>query len=202
MADKLEGMPSSEVLVDPETGRITQEWRDWLEELVFGKSDRSVGTILSGLNSTTAKTDAIVAGTQELTNVVIKDRGSLVTEQDAQNTTATADFSATPDKVALFGSGSSGTLESDAATITVSGGTAPYTLSASLVSGDTFTAVFSPTSLASDGSFTVKFQKAWVANAFFAGVQKVTVTDSAGSPLTAEVNLSVSLWDVGGIGAA
>lgn len=204
MADKLEGMPSTMQLVDPETGQINDEWWNFFEELVFGSSERSVGTILSGLNTTTGKTDAIIAGTQTVSDVFINGRGSLVAEQDAQNqqgadnAAASSSFAVTSNKSSVSGNATSGTITSDTATISISGGSTPYSIAVTKASGETFTQNLSSSSLGSDGSVTVSFSIPWADGQAYSGSQKVTVTDNGGA--VASVSLSVSLYDTDAIG--
>ena len=204
MSDKLDGMPSSKVVVDPATGEIVAEWFDFFEELVFGTSDRSVGTILSGLNNTTAKADGLIAGTQPVSDLLIENRGSLVAEQDAQDGTITSagasggGFTATasPTFVSKFDSLGAGSKTTDSTTVTPSGGVAPYTYAWAKKSGDTI----APNSAA---AATTTFTGTVTAGQFKSGVYTCTVTDSTGgTPLTTTVDVSVSIGDISGLGAA
>ncbi len=214
MSDKLEGMPSSQRIVDPETGIIDPEWYDFFEELVFGKSDRSVGTILSGLNqaqsdistaqndistaqteltNTTGKADGLIAGTQEVTDVVISGRGSLSAEQDAQDgniTTAGAasgglSASASPTSATSSSTGA-GTKTTNTVTVTPTGGVAPYTYAWAKKSGDTFTPTFPTAAITAFSASLTLFE-------FKSAVYTCTVTDSTGgTPLTTTVDVPVS----------
>lgn len=185
MTDKLEGMPSSEVIVDPATGRITPEWRDWFEELVFGSSSRSVGTILSGVN-------AIKAGEVVLQDVILADRGSLVADQQTQDSNAGSanEFTATVSPSVLSSVGT-GTVTTTSATVSVSGGTAPYAITYNSTSGITASGA---SSLPADGSFAVT----WSGNpsgGVIGGVQNIHIEDNAGTPLEANVYVTVTIRD-------
>ncbi len=204
MADKLQGMPSTMQMVDPKTGEVREEWFDFLEELVFGSSERSVGTILSGLNSTTAKADGLIAGTQTVADVLITGRGSLVTEQNAQDgNIASAGVSgggfiavASPAFVSKLDSLGAGLKTTDGTTVTPSGGVAPYTYAWTKKSGDT---IAPDSAAAATTTFTATVTDQQIKSA----VYTCTVTDSTGgTALTTTVDVSISIGDISGIGGA
>lgn len=185
MSDKLDGMPSDRQVVDPATGEIRAEWFDFFEELVFGTSERSVGTVLSGVNS-------ILSGEAVLQDVVLADRGSLVADQAAQDGTSgnSNEFNASASSTVLSAVGT-GTVATSSITISVSGGTAPYSISYSNAGSVTASG---STTLGADGDFSVSWSGS-PAGGIIGGLQTITITDSAGSPLTAEVFVSVSIRD-------
>ncbi len=185
MSDKLEGMPSTQRIVDPETGIIDPEWYDFFEELVFGNSSKSVGTILSGFNG-------LVAGTKPVTDVLIDGRGSLNAIQDVQDTnitnaaTSSGSFAATVDPT--YATDVNGSKTS--VTVTPSGGTAPYSYSYSVSSftadsptAATTTFTYTGPTLGADGSATETCT--------------CTVTDDNSDTTT--VTFSVSKQNVSGI---
>lgn len=195
MANRIDAMPTGRV-VDPVTGEMELEWRDFFEEVVFGQSENSIGTVLSGV-------ERIIAGTQPVADVLIEGRGSIVAEQNAQSGQQTAmnDFSLTTNTVNLVVSGSTGTLQTPAATLSISGGTAPYTVTSTFVSGDDeFTEVITGSPLGADGNVTVYYTIPWSSGLLAAAQEKITVTDDLGA--MAELNLSVTAYDSSGIGAA
>lgn len=195
MANRIDAMPTGRV-VDPVTGEMELEWRDFFEEVVFGQSENSIGTVLSGV-------ERIIAGTQPVADVLIEGRGSIVTEQNAQSGQQTAmnDFSLTTNTVNLVVSGSTGTLQTPTATLSISGGTAPYTVTSTFVSGDDeFTEVITGSPLGADGNVTVYYTIPWSSGLLAAAQEKITVTDDLGA--MAELNLSVTAYDSSGIGAA
>ncbi|MCR9194901.1 MAG: hypothetical protein NXH88_09230 [Hyphomonas sp.] len=181
------------------------EWYDFFEELVFGSSDRSVGTILSGLNTTTARTNGLIAGTQEVADVLITDRGSLNAAQDAQDgniTTASQSdggftASASPSSANNISAGS-GSKTTGSVTVTPVGGVTPYTYAWTKKSGDDIPAD-------SASAATTTFTGSVTTGEYKFAVYTCTVTDSTGgTPLTTTVDVGVSIGDnsVSGIGAA
>lgn len=192
---RIDNLPQ-EPWFDAATGNPTQEFRDWIEEVVFGTSDNSINTVLSGQNG-------IIAGTTPLSDVLIDGRGSLVAEQDAQtdninNTAASGgDLSAMADPSYAFNISGTGTVVSSSVTVTASGGTPSYSYAWTKVSGDDISVV-------SASSDTTTFQATGVTSGEIrTAVFRCTVTDSAGSPATTTVDVSVTLGDAsGGIGAS
>lgn len=182
--------------MDPQTGQMTATFRTWLEELVFGTSENSVGAILSGQAS-------IIAGTQPLADVLIADRGSLIAEQDAQSgnissAAVSGDLtaSASPTFVSKLDSLGAGSKTTDSTTVTPSGGVAPYTYSWAKKSGDTI----APDSAS---AATTTFTGTVTAGAFASAVYTCTVTDSTGgTALTTTVDVSISIGDISGFGGA
>lgn len=197
---KIDSMPIGPI-ADGE-GQLTQEWRDWFEEVVFGTSDNSIGTILSGQNG-------IIAGTQPLADVLLTDRGSLVAEQDAQadNINAAASAAsggglvATADSTTTYGANSSGTITTSTITISISGGTGPYTVTSDYISGNaSFSENITGSPLASAGDVTVNYSIPWASGLYATAIEKITVTDSLAA--TVEISLSLSAYDIGGIGGS
>lgn len=192
---KIDNLPT-EPWFDPETGNPTSEFRDWIEEAFFGASDNSINQILSGQNG-------IIAGTQPLADVLISDRGSLVAEQDAQTdniSTAAASSgnlsaSASPSFASNLDSGT-GDKTTASVTVTPAGGTSPYSYAWTKVSGGAISAD-------SASSDTTTFSATGItASEIRSAVFRCTVTDSAGSPATTTVDVSVSIGDISGIGGA
>ena len=151
-----------------------------MEEFTFGTSDNSINTILSGQNG-------IINGTQPLADVIIDGRGSLTAEQDAQsnniNTTASSGggLVATPNVSYAFATGTSGTLTSSSIVVSISGGTAPYTLTATYKSGNNiFTESISGSPLAADGNITISWAAPWSSGLTATAIETITVTDSGG----------------------
>lgn len=192
---KIDEMPVGPI-VDPATGEMTMEFRTWLEELTFGTSDNSINTVLSGQQN-------IINGTQPLTDVLIDGRGSLVAEQDAQtdniNNTASSGgaLSASASPSYAYNINGTGTVVSSSVTVTASGGTPSYSYAWTKVSGDDISVV-------SASSDTTVFQATGVTSGEIrTAIFRCTVTDSAGSPATTTVDVSVTLGDAsGGIGAS
>lgn len=194
---KIDQMPIGPI-VDPATGEMTDEFRQWLEELTFGTSDNSIGTILSGQNG-------IIAGTQPLADVLLTDRGSLVAEQDAQASnitsvaeetagTGTLTASVSPAFAGSIASGA-GARTTSSVTVTALGGVAPYSGSWAKKSGDDIPPD-APTSA------TTTFSQTITAGDYLSAVYTYTVTDSTpGTPLTATVDVPVTISDIsGGLG--
>lgn len=197
-------MPSKRVppkrWVNPQTGELTIEALAYLDDLENGSGvdAPSLGTLLSGLNTTSNKTNGIIAGTQTLVDVNISGRGSVTGELDAvtANTASAATsasagaLSASISAAYAFASGvGGGPFTTTTPTVTAAGGTAPYTYAWAKVSGDTLT-VNSPT--AASTNFT---GSPGIGNILQA-VYRCTVTDSAGSPATATVDVAVSITDL------
>lgn len=163
-----------------ETGEPTQQFRSAFEELLAGRATNSIGTVLSGVN--TIKQSSI-------------DEAAAAAENENAGSSAIS-ISATPMSVTTA-SASSGNTTSPDVTISISGGVPPYTIAWSSFSGYAFTNN-SPASLAADGDITVAFT-APAGDRY--GSQKITVTDSAGTPVVQELTLSVNFFFVDGVGA-
>ncbi|MEL7445567.1 MAG: hypothetical protein AAGK02_07115 [Pseudomonadota bacterium] len=196
MTDRLRGMPTGR-MVDPETGAVEQEWFDFLEELVFGQSELSVGTVLSGVNaaqaaadSADAKVTGIENGTRAVTDILVSGRGLLTAEQDAQseNINDVASGGVTVSMSPTFAHddiSGAGTGTTNSVTASATGGTGPYTYAWSKVSGDTFT-VNGPSAASTSFSATVS------AGETKSAVYKVTATDSLTATGSAQVSVSIS----------
>ena len=165
---------------DPETGNPTQPFRAAFEELLAGRSTNSIGTVISGVNA--VKQASIEEAAADAENESAPDTAITVTASPSSVTKASA---------------SSGNTTSQDVTISISGGTEPYTIAWSTVSGYAFTNN-SPASLALDGDITVAFT---APAGDRSGAQKITVTDSAGTPVVQTLTLSVNFFLVDGVNA-
>jgi len=177
MAGTIETPDPHQAWVDPETGKPTMYFFSLIEALLNGPESNSIGTILSGQSTTQAQVDGIVTGDQE---------------QAEENLVTDITVTASLDNVS--GSGV-GTVTSVPTTISVSGGTPPYSVSWVATNGVTLTAN-SVSSLGADGDFSVTFERAMTPGQWLYSNQKVTITDSAGSPLTGETVVSVTLVEI------
>ena len=166
---------------DPATGNPTQPFRAAFEELLAGRSTNSIGTVVSGVNA--VKQASIEEAAADAENESAPDTAITVTASPSSVTKASA---------------SSGNTTSQNVTISISGGTEPYTIAWSTVSGHAFTNN-SPTSLALDGDITVAFTSTLPGDR--SGAQKITVTDSAGTPVVQTLTLSVNFFLVDGVNA-
>lgn len=178
--------PDGTVEVDP-------QFRVWFQNQLTGVGGVTpVGSILSGLNSTVAKTDGLIAGTQAVADVVIEGRGSLATEQDAQASNienAGGALSVTADVAFVYGQSlaQSGQIITNTVTLAPSGGTAPYSVFWARKSGDVFT-ISAPTSL------TTSFVGDPGQNGGLSGVYEATVTDASAPALTQKISISASVF--------
>lgn len=178
-------------------GSPTTEFIIFMDELENGSGANgpSIGTLLSGVNSVTAKTNGIIAGTTSLADVTITGRGSLADELNVV-TTNTASVAVSASAGALSASisaawafasatgGGSGTTGT-ASVVTASGGTSPYTYAWTKVSGDTLT-VTSATSASTTFSGTPG------ANNTLQAVYRCTVTDDVAATTTVDVNVTIT----------
>jgi hypothetical protein len=173
---KIDNMPIGPI-VDPQTGEMSIAFRNWLEEAWFGASENAVGTVLSGL----AAAQAQVAGIDEA-------------NAEAASEGLSSDFTVTvsPETVSTVGAGAQ---TSQAVTVNVSGGTAPYAIVWTKTGGVAVDTVTSPSSLGADGSFEATFTKTVAASGYTTSYYKVTVTDSAGSPLVSEKTVTLIFVD-------
>lgn len=192
MADKKRQLPDKIVDAD---GRPTLDFQIFMDDLIYGTAADSIGTLLSGRNTDSAKITGIISGTVSI-DPFITDRGKLFGELDAvtANTNSVASsasgssLTASIDAAFALGSGTGGgTFTTPSRTVTAAGGTSPYTYAWAKVSGDTLT-VTSPTSAATTFSGTPG-----VGNTLHA-VYRCTVTDNVAA--TATVDVSVSLTDL------
>lgn len=168
MTGTIDAPDPNQAWVDPETGKPTMYFFTLLEDLLAGSSTNSIGTVLSGQ----ATTDAQVAGIEEA-------------NAEAASDGLSGDFTVTlsPETLSTVGAGAQ---TSSAVAVSVSGGTAPYTIAWAKSGGVEIDSVSSPSSLGADGSFEATFTKTVATGGYTTSYYKVTVTDSAGSPLVSE----------------
>lgn len=186
--------------VDVKTGELTSEAIIYLDELANSPS--------YGLRTVRDDTLGILTGTRTLSKVLTTTTGDIDAAIGAANANSGSagsnEFSVTSNSASSFvfasGAGSVGT---SSVTVSVSGGTASYSIVWSKVSGDDFT-INSDATLLADGDFAVTGTTTIAANETKSAVYKATITDSAGSPLTATIQISFSATyiDTGGIGSA
>ncbi|MEL6859303.1 MAG: hypothetical protein AAFO74_13030 [Pseudomonadota bacterium] len=184
MAGTIESPDPNQPWIDPQTGKPTMYFFALMEDLLAGTSTNSIGTVLSGQNTTQAQVDGIVTA-----------------EQEAAAEDVTTDITVTPSKTDVFAIGE-GTVLTETISIAVASGVAPYSISWERASGVSVT-VNSPTSLVADGSFDVSFTRTLAAGSYLFSTQKVTVTDSAGTPMTGQavINLELVSTEFGDTGA-
>lgn len=165
---------------DPETGNPTVQFRMAFEELLNGTSTNSIGTVISGVNAVKqSQVDEAAADAE-----------------NAEEPASAITISANPTKAVGSGSGS-GTTSTNNVTISIGGGTAPYALSWVNESGYAFT-VSGPSSLATDGDAVFGFS---APSGDRSGRQKLTATDSAGTPVTASITIPTTTFDTSGVNA-
>lgn len=125
---------------------LTMEALLYLNDLDNNQTDGvvAIGTRLSGYAQ---KTDAIIAGTQPIADVLLTGVGSLKTQQEAQDNALTGAvggggaLSGYANKSSVGGTRlGSGSVTSATVTVTAVGGTGPYTYAWSKVSGAAITA--------------------------------------------------------------
>jgi hypothetical protein len=176
--------------VNMETGELTMEAIRYLNDLDNGGSN-SIGTLLAGVNSVTTRTNAIIAGTQPLADVLITGLGSVTgaivsTSTNISNTAAAASAGAlTASASAAFVSGDrvgAGSVTTDAVTITAAGGTGPYTYAWTSVEG------LFPANSAT--AATTTFTRTLTNGQSISTIQRCTVTDAVAA--TFEVDVTVS----------
>lgn len=179
----------------------TEFARVW-NELFNGKGPASVGSLLSGVNTATGKLNQIEAGTLPVADVLISGRGSLNTQQDAQdnNTQSASSAASTAGGGSLVASISPSSLSgvgtnvvstgdgggSSSCTVTPSGGTGPYSYAWTKVSGTTIT-------VSSPAAATTGFSTTLIPGQLVTAVYRCTVTDSLLATATADV--SITLFD-------
>lgn len=195
MADKKRQLPDKIVDAD---GRPTLDFQIFMDDLIYGSAADSIGTLLSGRNTDSAKITGIISGTVSI-DPFITDRGKLSGELDAvtANTNSVASsasgssLTASIDAAFAFASGvGGGAFTTPSRTVTAAGGTSPYTYAWAKVSGDTLT-VTSPTSASTTFSGTPG-----VGNTLQA-VYRCTVTDNVAATTTVDVSVSITDLTVG-----
>jgi hypothetical protein len=190
MADKKRQLPDKIVDAD---GRPTLDFQIFMDDLIYGTAADSIGTLLSGRNTDSAKITGIIGGTVSI-DPLITDRGKLTGELDAvtANTNSVAasasvsSLTASIDSAFAFARGvGGGTSTTPTLTVTAAGGTSPYTYAWAKVSGDTLT-VTSPTTAATTFSGTPG-----IGNTLHA-VYRCTVTDNVAATATVDVSVSIT----------
>ena len=176
------------------TGELTTEALLYLNDLENGADADSPGinTVLAGVNSVTATTAAIIAGTQPLVDVLLESVGSVSGNVTALNANTNA-ASTAASSGALTASTSSasvvrftntaGLLTTGSVTVTPSGGTGPYFYAWANFSGDTFT-INSPTGASTTFSITLGGDEDASA------IYRCTVTDSLAATYTVDVSVT------------
>jgi hypothetical protein len=182
--------------VDLATGQLTMEAIRYLNDLDNGASDsiRSVGTVLAGVNQ---QTQAIIAGTQPLSDVLITGVGSVSTQIETINNNVASvagaasagALTASADVSAYASATAPGTLTTNAVTITASGGTSPYAYAWTNLAGDTFT-VTNPTSA------VTQFQFTFADTGFAIATYRCTVTDDVAATFTVDVSVYAQVVSV------
>ena len=191
MTDKKRQLPDKIVDAD---GRPTLDFLKFMDDLLYGTGADSIGTLLSGQNTTSSQVTGLIAGTQPVADVLISGSGSLVEAQASQDANVLAIGGSGGGALYAYSSKSTvggtrvgaGSVTSASVTITASGGTAPYTYSWAKKSGDAITATAA-------SSATTAFNGTVGVGETITAVFTCTVTDSAGSPATFDVDVGVGL---------
>lgn len=175
------------------TGELTTEALLYLNDLENGADSDSPGinTVLAGVNSVTATTAAIIAGTQPLVDVLLESVGSVTNNVTALNANTNAAAGVSGGALTATTSSSSvvrftntaGLLTTGSVTVTPSGGTGPYTYAWAKFSGDTFT-ITSPTSASTTFSITL------AGDEDAAAIYRCTVTDSVAATYAVDVSVT------------
>lgn len=199
MTDKKRQLPDKIVDAD---GRPTLDFIAWADDLIYGAGADSIGTLLSGQNTTSSQVTGIINGTQPVTDVLISGRGTVTDALDATNGTvgdvSVASGVLTVVAAPTYASGreaGGGAITTGSIEFTVSNGTGPYTATFTKVSGDTFTAnntTFSGNTLIT--TFSTTMPSGWLYSAQY----KLTVTDTSDSS-TCTVTVWISAYDTTGI---
>ena len=163
-----------------------------------GGLDNQINNSTTGLTATHTEVQAIVSGTRLLGDVKLTEQGSLksiIAAQAANINTALSDaagsdLSATANIAYAAGTSENGALATTGTvTITASGGTSPYSYSWAKVSGDNGIAAVSQSAAATNWTGTPGI------NGNLSATWRCTVTDSASTPDTQQVDVTVTLTD-------
>lgn len=165
-------VPSISTPLVDENGRLNQAWYKFL----IGEREYTT-SVNSGVTRARAEAAAAQATAEAASQTA-----------QAQGTNGFA--VAANAEICSASSSSLGSLTTNSVTVTPSGGTAPYTYAWAFVDGDAGITINSPTSA------TTSFS-ADPAGASLAATYRCTVTDSAGSPLTATFSIAVSFVYLG-----
>lgn len=182
--------------INMQTGELTNEALLFLNDLQVGNDPDSPGinTVLAGVNQVQATTDAIIAGTQPLADVVIVGLGSVTQVDTAQNANiAAAGVAASAGALTASASPSSiyeeatgpGAITTDPVTITAAGGTPGYTYAWTQIEGVAFT-INAPAAASTDFTSPSLFPGQSRAARF-----KCVVTDAALATFDVEVAATV-----------
>lgn len=188
--------------------KMSRELTRLLQEVLNGKSSASIGTLTSGVAEAQSKLTQIKNGNYLMDDVQIAGRGSLNALNDTQdgnigsaatNTGSGGSLYATISPTSLTGyrAGAGSVATGDGSgvatvTVTASGGTGPYSYAWAKVSGETLT-VDMPTAA------TTSFSTSVSTGQLKTSVYRCTVTDSAGSPATYTVDVSITLYETSGV---
>lgn len=164
-------------LVD-QGGYPTPEFVLFLNTLVFGGGDNTIGQQVSGIAEAKKEAQAAQASV---------DAVSFNTSDPSSVLTVTSSVV----RVDGVRSGA-GLVTTPSVTLTISGGTAPYTVAWSVASGDTFT----PTD---DDGETTAFTKTITSGEYALAIMQALVTDSDASPNTKTVQITATASDSTGI---
>ena len=163
----------------------------YLNDLDNG-GENSIGTLLAGVNTVTATTAGIIAGTVAI-DPTITGRGNLADELDATTANvASAASSASAGALAAsvsptyaFGQSGAGTVLTGTVTVTASGGTAPYTYAWARKSGIGSVVATDATSAATT------FSEVLTAGQYRTNVWTCTVTDDVSATTTVDVAVTL-----------
>lgn len=181
--------------VNMQTGELTNEALLFLNDLQVGNDPDSPGinTVLAGVNQVQATTDAIIAGTQPLADVLITGVGSVTGALDtqAENINAASGAASAGALTATLSSYSAsgeragpGTVTTNTVTVTPSGGTGPYTYAWAYSAGDAAT-TNSPAAATTDWNVVLTSLLP-----VKSGQYVCTITDSLAATYTVVVNVS------------
>lgn len=169
--------------INMQTGELTNEALLFLNDLQVGNDPDSPGinTVLAGVNQVQATTDAIIAGTQPLADVLITGVGSVTgaIETQAANVASTS-IAASAGALTAYASpvfasatrSGTGSITTNTITVTPAGGTGPYTYAWAFITDDAFT-INSPTAA------TTSFTRLLTNGTSVSADCKCTVTDAA-----------------------
>jgi hypothetical protein len=199
-------------IVDVKTGNFTPEGQRFFNTLLFGGGTNTIGKVNSGVAEAQAAAEAAEAAAvvaQEEAAAAASDAAeatgeaaSAVAAVEALNANAgsssgTVQVSASAVRVSGSRSGA-GSVTTASVTLTISGGTSPYTVDWDTYSGDVFAAGNDPESGVTS-THTTDFSITITSGQYAYGTMQATVTDSAGTPNTTTINVVCTASDTSGI---